>query len=457
MIICVLGRQPEIGIAELESLYGSESVRPAGQTCALVDADIDFARLGGSVKTATLLASISDNSRKAIFKTIAKLVPKIIASMPSEGKIKLGLSVYGFDISPYELGGEALRLKKIVRASGRSIRVVPNETPALSSAQTYHNKLADELGVEIVIVSAGNQVHIGRVTAVQDIDAYRIRDRERPKRDAFIGMLPPKLAQIIVNLAIGQWNIEDSKSQKSPIATSHIPIAKLKLPSRQPEFPMLALIVSGGHSQLVLFRDHGDYELLGQTQDDAVGEAFDNVAKMLGLPYPGGPSIAAAAEMGDPHAFALPTAKLSGKYDFSFSGLKTAVLRAVQKEIGVGYDFPSHELPERVSDALRANMSASFQYVAVKTLVTTTMKAFHDFSPASVVIAGGVAANQELRRQLQEALPILIEYAPMNLCTDNAAMIAALGYYRAQKLPPTDPYDVEVLPSISMSKTAWSH
>lgn len=220
---------------------------------------------------------------------------------------------------------------------------------------------------------------------------------------------------------------------------------------------MLALIVSGGHSQLVLFRDHGDYELLGQTQDDAVGEAFDKVAKMLGLPYPGGPSIAAAAEMGDPHAFALPTAKLSGKYDFSFSGLKTAVLRAVQKEIGVGYDFPSHELPERVSDALRANMSASFQYVAVKTLVTTTMKAFHDFSPASVVIAGGVAANQELRRQLQEALPILIEYAPMNLCTDNAAMIAALGYYRAQKLPPTDPYDVEVLPSISMSKTAWSH
>ena len=227
MIICVLGRQPEIGIAELESLYGSESVRPAGQTCALVDADIDFARLGGSVKTATLLASISDNSRKAIFKTIAKLVPKIIASMPSEGKIKLGLSVYGFDISPYELGGEALRLKKIVRASGRSIRVVPNETPALSSAQTYHNKLADELGVEIVIVSAGNQVHIGRVTAVQDIDAYRIRDRERPKRDAFIGMLPPKLAQIIVNLAIGQWNIEDSKSQKSPIATSHIPIATI--------------------------------------------------------------------------------------------------------------------------------------------------------------------------------------------------------------------------------------
>lgn len=109
---------------------------------------------------------------------------------------------------------------------------------------------------------------------------------------------------------------------------------RLLLPSRQPEFPMLALIVSGGHSQLVLFRGHGDYELLGQTQDDAVGEAFDKVAKIIGLPYPGGPSIAKAALSGNPKAYPLPKAKLAGKYDFSFSGLKTAVLRAVQREVG---------------------------------------------------------------------------------------------------------------------------
>lgn len=233
-------------------------------------------------------------------------------------------------------------------------------------------------------------------------------------------------------------------------------ITGLHLPAKQPDFPMLALIVSGGHSQLVLFHGHGDYELLGQTQDDAVGEAFDKVAKILGLPYPGGPSIAAAAEAGDSHAFKLPSAKMSGKYDFSFSGLKTAVLRAVQKEVGVGYDFPSHSLPERVSEALRANMSASFQFTAVKTLVDTTLKAFKDFSPKSVVIAGGVAANTELRRQLKEALPIPIEYAPMSLCTDNAAMIAALGYYQAQALPPADPLDLEVTPSISMTRTAWA-
>ena len=223
-----------------------------------------------------------------------------------------------------------------------------------------------------------------------------------------------------------------------------------------PSFPLLSLIVSGGHSQLVLFRKHGDYELLGQTQDDAVGEAFDKVAKIIGLPYPGGPSVASAAERGDPKRFAFPKARMQNPYDFSFSGVKTAVLRAVQAEVGVAYDFPSHQLPERVSDTLRADVAASFQHIAVETLVDKAEKAFHDYSPASVVIAGGVAANQELRRQLSERLPIAIDYAPMNLCTDNAAMIASLGYFYAQGNEPTDPRDLEVIPSISMSKTAWS-
>lgn len=223
-----------------------------------------------------------------------------------------------------------------------------------------------------------------------------------------------------------------------------------------PAFPCLALIVSGGHSQLVLFRNHGDYELLGQTQDDAVGEAFDKVAKIIGLPYPGGPSIAKAAEHGDASAFNFPKAKMPNPYDFSFSGLKTAVLRAVQHEIGEDYTFPSHELPARLDEATRNNVAASFQRIAVETLVDKTLKAYHDHSPASVVIAGGVAANQELRRQLSEALPITITYAPMNLCTDNAAMIATLGFYMAQKLPATDPRSLEVIPSLSMTKTAWA-
>lgn len=230
----------------------------------------------------------------------------------------------------------------------------------------------------------------------------------------------------------------------------------LALPSKQPEFPMLALIVSGGHSQLVLFRDHGDYELLGQTQDDAVGEAFDKVAKIIGLPYPGGPSIAEAAKQGDPKKYALPKAKLQGAYDFSFSGLKTAVLRAVQREVGVDTSFPSFELPGLLNDAQRADFAASFQHVAIETLVDKAQKAFNDYSPTSVVIAGGVAANKELRAQLQARLPIAIEYAPMQLCTDNGAMIATLGCFYAERNSPTSPFDIEIQPSLSMTKTAWA-
>lgn len=233
-------------------------------------------------------------------------------------------------------------------------------------------------------------------------------------------------------------------------------LRSLVLPSQQPRFPMLALIVSGGHSQLVLFRGHGDYELLGQTQDDAVGEAFDKVAKIIGLPYPGGPSIARAAVDGDAFRYVLPKARLSGKYDFSFSGLKTAVLRAVQAEVGVDTTFPSHELPGRLNDAQRADMAASFQRIAVETLVDKAEMAFRDYAPASVVIAGGVAANSELRRVLAERLSLEIEYAPMSLCTDNAAMIATLGYYYAQHRPAVDPRDLDVLPSLSMHHTAWA-
>jgi N6-L-threonylcarbamoyladenine synthase len=230
----------------------------------------------------------------------------------------------------------------------------------------------------------------------------------------------------------------------------------LNLPSKQPDFPLIALIVSGGHSQLMLFRDHGDYELLGQTQDDAVGEAFDKVAKILGLPYPGGPSIASAALQGNPDAYQLPKAKLQGAYDFSFSGLKTAVLRAVQREVGVGVDYPSYKLSELLSDAQRYDFAASFQKTAVDTLVDKTYAAFQAYAPKSVVIAGGVAANQELRRVLAERLPIAIEYAPMQLCTDNAAMIATLSYYYAQKNEPTSPENLEVIPSLSLTKTAWA-
>ncbi len=221
--------------------------------------------------------------------------------------------------------------------------------------------------------------------------------------------------------------------------------------SAAPEFPMLAVIVSGGHSQLALFQGHFDYLLLGQTQDDAIGEAFDKVAKIIGLPYPGGPSVGKKALDGNATKYLLPKAKLDGKYDFSFSGLKTAVLRLAQAEVGEDYTFPSTKLSGRLSEAQKADIAASFQHIAVETIVDKTKLAFEEFGPKSVVIAGGVAASPELRRQLTAALPLAIEYPDLKLCTDNGAMIATLGCFKAVNgQPPADPYSLEIAPNLSM-------
>ena len=289
-----------------------------------------------------------------------------------------------------------------------------------------------------------------------DIDAIAVTYAPGLIGSLLVGTLAARTLAILHNKPLYPIHHVEAHVYANFITADARADSQLILPSKQPAFPMLALIVSGGHSQLVLFRDHGDYELLGQTQDDAVGEAYDKVAKIIGLPYPGGPSIAAAATQGDVHAYKLPKAKLAGKYDFSFSGLKTAVLRAVQAEAGKDYSFPSHELPGLLNDVQRANFAASFQQIANETLVDKAVQAFRDFAPKSVVIAGGVAANADLRAQLKARLPITIEYAPMQLCTDNAAMIGTLAYYHAQRHQPADPYTLEVIPSLSMTKTAWN-
>ena len=233
--------------------------------------------------------------------------------------------------------------------------------------------------------------------------------------------------------------------------TTHSTPYDYQLASKAPVFPILGLIVSGGHSQLVLFRDHFDYTLLGRTQDDAVGEAFDKVAKIIGLPYPGGPSVGKKAQDGNAQAFDLPKAKMANKYDFSFSGLKTAVLRQAQAIIGQDYTFPSKDLPDRLSEAQKADIAAVFQRVAIETVVDKTILAYEEFRPTSVVIGGGVAASPELRRQLAERLPIEITYQDPRLMTDNGAMIATLGAFKAQLGQPTDnAYTLEPQPNLSM-------
>jgi N6-L-threonylcarbamoyladenine synthase len=186
----------------------------------------------------------------------------------------------------------------------------------------------------------------------------------------------------------------------------------------EPEFPLLALLVSGGHTEINLMTDHLTYKRLGSTLDDAAGEAFDKVARLLGLSYPGGPSVQKAAESGDPDRFKFPRAKLDNPYDFSFSGLKTAVLYEVND-----LKKQSDELP--VDD-----LAASFQSTVVSTLFDKTMEAAREFKVKEIVVAGGVSANRPLRDTFQSQTEFKVNIPAFSLCTDNAAMIAAAGYYR---------------------------
>jgi len=273
-----------------------------------------------------------------------------------------------------------------------------------------------------------------------DIDAMAVTYAPGLIGSLLIGVMAARTLAIIKNKPL--YNIHHVEG--------HV-YANFLLPE-EPKFPMLSLIVSGLHSQLVLFEKHGDFKLLGQTQDDAVGEAFDKVARLLGLPYPGGPKVSKAALDGNRHAFKFPKARMQGKYDFSFSGLKTAVLRQAQALCGVTHDFPSKDIPGLLTASQRNDIAASFEHIAVETLVDKTVLAFQEYSPASVVIAGGAAANQYLRDKLKERLPIAIDYAAPSLCTDNAAMIASLAYYRAQIQEPCDPYTLEANPSLSMTQ-----
>lgn len=220
-----------------------------------------------------------------------------------------------------------------------------------------------------------------------------------------------------------------------------------ELVAESPALPLLALIVSGNHSQLISLQAHGDYKVLGRTLDDAVGEAFDKVARMLGLPYPGGPSVAQAAAEGDDSAFQLPQAKLDNPYDFSFSGLKTAVLRAAQTAVGKDFTLPSYELPGLLSRQQKNDLAASFQKVALETLVEGLAKAYRQHQPASVIIGGGVASSSELRSLINRRLNLSVGYADRRLCTDNAAMIAVCAFYNPDQ---ADPYSLAIEPSLTM-------
>src|SRR3989344_3205195 len=214
-----------------------------------------------------------------------------------------------------------------------------------------------------------------------------------------------------------------------------VPQAQHHLEGEVPSFPCLGLLVSGGHTDLVLFKNHGKYTYLGGTRDDAAGECFDKCARLLGLSYPGGPEISKLAEKGDANSYPLPRPMMDSKdFDFSFSGLKTAVSNVITDKVN------------------KFDLSASIEAAIVDVLVDKTIRAARKHNVEQIMIAGGVAANKSLVNRLQvtvDNLGIKLHVPPPNLCTDNGAMIAAAGFFSK---PSQSTFKVEADPNLSLSQ-----
>lgn len=277
--------------------------------------------------------------------------------------------------------------------------------------------------IHTVVDQAMRQAHFG----FDDIDAVAVTQGPGLVGSLLVGVNMAK------GIALGR--------DKPLLGINHIEghIYSLWLTEAAPdiEFPLLTLVVSGGHTELYLMTDHGRYQHLGGTLDDAAGEAFDKVGRLLELPYPGGPAIDNIAASGSASAFAFPRAVRDDSYNFSFSGLKTAVLRQTKR-------YQPGKLPV-------ADLAASFQAAVVDVLVEKTVRAAEELGVTAVHLAGGVSANSALRQQMTAALPNLpVRYPPPIYCTDNAAMIGAAAHWRLTN-GFTDSLDIDVIPSLQLA------
>ena len=302
-----------------------------------------------------------------------------------------------------------------------SVAIVENGTTILSNIVSSQMDIHKRFGG--VVPEVASRHHVEQITAIieealeaakltiHDIDAIAVTNGPGLVGALLIGVAAAKALSFAHQLPlIGVHHI-----------AGHIYANRLV---EEFKFPTLTLVVSGGHTELVLMREHGKYEILGETRDDAAGEAYDKVARALKLPYPGGPHIDRLAQEGKvtidfPRSWLEPDS-----YDFSFSGLKSSVLNHL------------HNAEQRGEELLVENVAASFQESVVEVLVTKTIKAAQAYDVKQVLLAGGVAANKALRSRLQEAceqqgLPLIIP--PLSLCTDNAAMIASAGFISWKK------------------------
>jgi len=288
-----------------------------------------------------------------------------------------------------------------------------------------------------IITSALHQAHMD----LDDVDAIAVTRGPGLPGSLVVGMNTAKGLAIgsglpLVGVNHLEAHIYSAWLNWPPVSNGAIADVKL---APEPQFPLMILVVSGGHSELVLMEGHLKYKRLGSTLDDAAGEAFDKVARLLGLAYPGGPSIQKSAENGNGRAFSFPRSWLEDTWNFSFSGLKTAVLREVRSLQTVRRELPV------------ADLAASFQAAVVDVLVGKTVKAVKEFGAKEILVAGGVSANRALRETMQARATCPVHIPPIALCTDNAAMIAAAGYYRFVS-GHRDGLDMDVLPNWPLSE-----
>ncbi len=280
-----------------------------------------------------------------------------------------------------------------------------------------------------IVDQALQQAHL----SLTDIDAIAVTRGPGLAGSLVVGMNTAKGLALASNLPLIGVNHLEGHIYSSWVYPHDVP-----KPPPTPGFPLMALLVSGGHTELNLITDHLTYKRLGATLDDAAGEAFDKVARLLGLSYPGGPAIQTVAAEGNPNAYSFPRARLEGTWDFSFSGLKTAVLRVV------------HQFEEKNQPLPVADLAASFQAAVVDVLVAKTVRAAQVFKAREILVAGGVSANKALREAFLAQKEFTVHIPPLYLCTDNAAMIAAAGYFHFAK-GHKDPLDLDILPTWPLS------
>lgn len=264
------------------------------------------------------------------------------------------------------------------------------------------------LSVTPVVEQALSQAHL----TLNDIDAIAVTQGPGLAGSLVVGMNMAK------GLALGAGKpLIGVNHLEGHLYSAWIYNAGETIPA-EPQFPLIALLVSGGHTEINLMTDHLTYQRLGSTQDDAAGEAFDKVARLLELPYPGGPSIQRSAEEGDSTRFNFPRSWMDGTYNFSFSGLKTAVLYEVQNLKKQGKTPPIPDL------------AASFQQAVIDVLFKKTMQAAREHGAKEILVAGGVSANRPLRQTFKAQTEFPVHIPAFSLCTDNAAMIGSAAYYR---------------------------